>query len=107
FLARARGARVWDVDGNEYVDYIMGLGPVILGHADPVVNEAARIQMDNGLSFSLPNPIEVEVAELLHSVVPCAEMVRFGKNGSDVTSAAVRVARAFTRREKIACCGYH
>ena len=85
----------------------MGLGPVILGHADPVVNEAATRQMSQGMGFSLPAPIEVELAELLCEIIPCAEMVRFGKNGSDVTSAAVRVARAFTYRDKVARCGYH
>jgi len=107
YLTKAHGARVWDVDGNEYIDYIMGLGPVILGHADPVVNEAAWRQMQDGLSFSLPHIIEVEVSELLCELIPCAEMVRFGKNGSDATSAAVRLARAYTKRDKVACCGYH
>jgi glutamate-1-semialdehyde aminotransferase len=107
FLARAEGAYVWDVDGNRYTDYILGLGPVILGHADPVVNEAARRQLADGIAFSLPHPIEVEVAEALCEHIPCAEMVRFGKNGSDVTAAAVRVSRAFTGRDKVIRCGYH
>lgn len=107
FLSKAKGCYVWDVDGNRYCDYIMGLGPVILGHADPVVNEAVRAQLEDGVSFSLPHPIEVEVAQLLCELIPCAEMVRFGKNGSDVTAAAVRVSRAFTGRDKVACCGYH
>ena len=107
FLSRAHGAHVWDVDGNRYIDYIMGLGPVILGHGDPAVNDAVRAQLDSGVSFSLPHPIEVEVAETLAAIIPCAEMTRFGKNGSDVTSAAVRVARAYTRRDKVARCGYH
>src|SRR4051812_39305271 len=89
FLVRGGGAYVWDVDGNRYTDMIMGLGPVILGHADAAVNEAAFRQMQQGMSFSLPAPAEVELAELLHEVIPCAEMVRFGKNGSDVTAAAV------------------
>ena len=107
FLVRARGAYAWDVDGSCYLDYIMGLGTVILGHADPEVLEAVRAQVEEGISFSLPHPIEVEVAEQLVRLIPCAEMVRFAKNGSDVTSAAVRLARAFTGREKIACGGYH
>ncbi|MCS6817737.1 MAG: aminotransferase class III-fold pyridoxal phosphate-dependent enzyme [Blastocatellia bacterium] len=107
FLARAQGAFVWDVDGYRYLDYIMGLGAVILGHGDADVLEAARTQMEAGISFSLPHPVEVEVAERLVRLIPCAEMVRFAKNGSDVTTAAVRLARAFTRREKILCCGYH
>ncbi|MEW5979956.1 MAG: aminotransferase class III-fold pyridoxal phosphate-dependent enzyme [Acidobacteriota bacterium] len=107
FVSKAQGACFWDVDGNRYLDYIMGLGPVILGHADPMVNEAVRRQMELGMSFSLPHPIEVEVAELLNQIIPCAERVRFGKNGSDATAGAVRVARAWTKRDKVACCGYH
>jgi glutamate-1-semialdehyde aminotransferase len=107
FLARAEGAYAWDVDGNRYIDYILGLGPVILGHADPTVNEAARRQLADGMAFSLPHPIEVRVAEALGERIPCAEMVRFGKNGSDVTAAAVRVSRAFTGRDKVIRCGYH
>ena len=107
FLARAEGPYVWDVDGNRYIDYILGLGPIILGHADPAVNEAARRQLADGMAFSLPHPIEVKVAEALCERIPCAEMVRFGKNGSDVTAAAVRVSRAFTGRDKVIRCGYH
>ena len=107
FLARGKGCRVWDVDGNEYIDYIQGLLPNILGYAHPEVNAAAARQAAQGHSFSLPHPIEVELAERLTRLIPCAEMVRFGKNGSDATSGAVRAARGFTRRERIACCGYH
>lgn len=107
FVARAEGPYVWDVDGQRYLDYILGLGPVILGHCCPAVDEAVRAQMARGMSYSLPHSIEVELAEELCELIPCAEMVRYGKNGSDVTSAAVRVARAFTKREKVACCGYH
>jgi glutamate-1-semialdehyde 2,1-aminomutase/spore coat polysaccharide biosynthesis protein SpsF len=107
FLQRGRGARVWDVDGNEYIDYIQGLLPNILGYAHEEVNAAAVDQLARGHSFSLPHPLEVELAERLTRIIPCAEMVRFGKNGSDATSGAVRLARAFTGRERIACCGYH
>ncbi len=107
FLQKGQGSRVWDVDGNEYIDYPMGLGPIILGHNYPAVTEAVIKQMREGTAFSLPHPLEVEVAELLTEIIPCAEMVRFGKNGSDVTSGAVRVARAYTGREMIACSGYH
>lgn len=107
FLVRGAGARVWDVDGNEYIDYILGLGPVILGHADATVNEAVRKQLELGVSFSLPHTLEVELAELLCSIIPCAEMVRFGKNGSDVTAGAIRVARAYTKRDVVVRCGYH
>jgi len=107
FLRSGKGCRVIDVDGNEYVDYPMALGPIVLGHNYPRVSEAVRRQMDEGTTFSLPHPLEVQVAETLVEIVPCAEMVRFAKNGSDATSGAVRLARAFTGREIIACCGYH
>ena len=107
FLARGEGSHVWDVDGNEYIDYPMALGPVILGHNYPPVTEAAVRQVREGVSFSLAHPLEVEVAEILVDTIPCAERVRYGKNGSDVTSGAVRVARAYTGRDIIACCGYH
>jgi glutamate-1-semialdehyde 2,1-aminomutase/spore coat polysaccharide biosynthesis protein SpsF len=107
FLERGKGARVWDVDGNEYIDYIQGLLPNILGYAHEEVNAAAAAQLAQGHSFSLPHPLEVELAERLARLIPCAQMVRFGKNGSDATAASVRVARAFTGRERVACCGYH
>ena len=82
---------MWDVDGNEYIDYAMALGPIILGHNYPTVTDAVTRQMQDGTIFSLPHPLEVEVAELLIEIIPCAEMVRFGKNGSDATSGSVRV----------------
>jgi len=107
FLTRGRDAHVWDVDGNEYIDYMMALGPVVLGYADPRVNEAVVAQLQNGMQFSLPHPIEVELAEELCALIPCAEMVRFGKNGSDATAGAIRVARAFTGRDLVAVAGYH
>ena len=107
FLAKGKGCRVWDVDGNEYIDYIQGLLPNILGYANDEVNEAVAEQLRQGHSFSLPHPLEVELAERLVRIIPCAEKVRFGKNGSDATSGAVRAARAFTGRDRIACCGYH
>ena len=107
FLARAQASRVWDVDGNDYIDYINGLLPVVLGHNYPAVTEAVIAQLQNGVAFSLPHPIEVELARALTEIIPCAEMVRFGKNGSDATSGAVRAARAITNRDVIACCGYH
>jgi len=107
FLAKGKGCRVWDVDGNEYIDYIQGLLPNILGYAHEGVNAAVAEQLAQGHSFSLPHPLEVELAERLTRLIPCAEKVRFGKNGSDATSGAVRAARAITGRERIACCGYH
>jgi glutamate-1-semialdehyde 2,1-aminomutase/spore coat polysaccharide biosynthesis protein SpsF len=107
FLERGRGSHVWDVDGNEYVDYVMALGPIVLGYDDPDVIAAVQRQLADGVTFSLAHPLEVEVAETLAKIVPCAEMVRFGKNGSDATSGAVRAARAYTGRDVVACCGYH
>lgn len=107
FLQKAKGSHVWDVDGNEYIDYVNGLGPTILGNDDPAVIKAVVAQAHEGVTFSLPHPLEVELAEMLCEIIPCAEMVRYGKNGSDATAGAVRVARAFTKREKVACCGYH
>ena len=107
FLERGKGCRVWDVDGNEYIDYVQGLLPNILGYANEEVNAAVTAQLSEGHSFSLPHPLEVKLAERLTQMIPCAEMVRFGKNGSDATSGAVRAARAFTKRDRIACCGYH
>jgi glutamate-1-semialdehyde-2,1-aminomutase len=107
YLERGKGCHVWDVDGNEYIDYVMALGPVILGYAYPRINEAITKQLKKGVSFSMMHPLEVELAELLTEIIPCAEMVRFSKNGADATTAAVRVSRAYTGREKIAQCGYH
>ena len=107
YLERGDGAWVWDADGNKYLDYLMALGPIILGYNNSRVNNAAKNQIDKGTVFSQMHPLEVEVAELLCDIVPCAEMVRFAKNGSDVTTAAVRAARAYTGRERIVVCGYH
>lgn len=107
FLDRGAGGRVWDIDGNEYVDLICGLLPVLLGYCDPEVDGAIKSQLAKGISFSLPTRLEMELAERLVDIVPCAEGVRFGKGGSDATGAAIRIARAATGRERIATCGYH
>lgn len=100
-LDRGMGARVWDTQGREYIDYVGGLLPVVLGYCDPDVDAAIKVQLEKGISFSFPTKLELELAELLRSIIPCADMVRFGKNGSDVTTAAVRLARYHTRRDKI------
>jgi len=107
FLDHGAGAHVWDVDDNEYIDLIQGLLPNILGYAHPDVDRAAYEQASKGHSFSLAHPLEVELAERLTRIIPCAEMVKYGKNGSDATAGAVRAARAFTKRERVAVCGYH
>ncbi|MEC4685023.1 MAG: aminotransferase class III-fold pyridoxal phosphate-dependent enzyme [Nitrospirota bacterium] len=107
YLVSGKGSHVLDVDGNEFVDFDMAIGPVSLGYCYDPVDDAIRRQLDEGITFSLMHPLEVEVAELIQSVIPNAESVRFSKTGADVTSAAVRLARAFTGRNKILCCGYH
>src|SRR3990167_1639871 len=107
FLEKGRGAYVWDIDGNKYLDFVMALGPIILGYDWPQVTKAVIKQVHDGTVFTLPHPKEVELAELIVESVPSVEMVRFGKNGADATSAAVRVARAYTRRDHFAYCGYH
>ena len=105
FIARGAGCHVWDLDGNEFIEYGMGLRAVSLGHAYSPVVEAAHQQMLLGTNFTRPSPIEIECAEMLVRLIPSAEMVKFAKNGSDVTTAAVKLARAFTGRDMVAVCG--
>ncbi|GLX77633.1 glutamate-1-semialdehyde 2,1-aminomutase [Thalassotalea insulae] len=107
FIERANGCHAWDVDGNLYIDFVSGLLSVSLGFCDPDIDAAVIKQIKSGVTFSLPHKLEMELAELIVELVPCAEMVRFGKNGSDATSAAIRLARAYTGREHVAVCGYH
>lgn len=107
YLTRGEGAWVWDADGNKYLDYLMALGPIILGYGNPRVDAAVARQLKDGSVFSQMHPLEVEVSEMLVDLIPCAEMVRFAKNGSDATTAAVRAARGYTGRDRVACCGYH
>jgi glutamate-1-semialdehyde aminotransferase len=105
YLSRGRGSHVFDVDKNEYIDYVMALGPIILGYNYPTVNTAIKNQLKKGISFSIPHPLEVELSEEIKSIIPSAEMVRFSKTGSDAGTAAVRAARALTKRNNIAYCG--
>src|SRR5947207_5157919 len=107
FLVRGEGGRVWDVDGNEYIDLRCGLGPISLGHRFPAVEAAIREQLEQGLIFSYASPLEVEVARRLVEIIPCAESVRFLKTGGEAMAAAIRLARAFTGRELVLKCGYH
>jgi glutamate-1-semialdehyde 2,1-aminomutase len=107
FAQRGKGCRLWDVDGNEYVDFVNALASVTLGYGDPDVDKAVRAQLEDGVIFTLSHPLETEVAEAIIEMVPSAEQVRFGKNGSDATSGAIRAARAFTGRDRVAVCGYH
>lgn len=106
-LVRGEGSRVWDADGNEYVDCVMALGPVVLGHNYPAVTDAVAAQISDGTMFTMEHPLQVEVARQFTEVVPCAEMVRFAKNGNDVTALAAKVARASTGRDVVATQGYH
>jgi glutamate-1-semialdehyde 2,1-aminomutase len=104
FIVRGKGCHVWDVDGNEFVEYGMGLRSVCLGHAFPSVIEAAQRQMLLGSNFSRPTKLELDLAEAVLELIEGAEMVKFAKNGSDVTTAAVKLARAYTRRDLVAIC---
>ncbi len=101
FVARAEGAKIWDVDGKEYVDYVGSWGPAILGHAPKVVVDAVREAATRGLSFGIPNPLEVEMAELICGWMPSIEKVRMVNSGTEATMSCIRLARAFTRRDKI------
>jgi glutamate-1-semialdehyde 2,1-aminomutase len=107
FIQRGLGAKVWDVDGNVYTDFVNGLLSVSLGYGDPDVTAAVENQLKDGITFSLPHPLELEVAQMITERVPCAEMVRFAKNGTDATSGAIRLARAISGRDHILTCGYH
>lgn len=107
YSTRADGCKIWDVDGNEYIDLIAGLAAVNIGYGDKEIGDAVIAQVPNGVTISLAHPIEEEVAQLIVDLVPSAEMVRFGKNGSDATSAAIRVARGYTGRDHVIVCGYH
>ena len=107
FIKKAKGCHVWDLDGNKYIDLVSALASVTLGYGDSRVNTAVRKQLKRGVSFSLPGTLEAEVAEMICHLVPSAEMVRFGKNATDVTTAAVRLARAYTGKDRVIVCGYH
>lgn len=107
YLQRGKGSHVWDVDGNEYIDYNAAIGPLSLGYCYPAVDEAIKKQLEDGITFSLIHPLEVVVSEMLQEIIPNAEAVKIAKTGADVCSAAIRVSRAFTGRDKIFCCGYH
>ena len=104
---KGKGNKIYDVDNNKFLDFVMGAQPLILGYSDPDVNKAVINQLKLGSTFSLANKLEIEVAQLLNRLVPSSEQVRFGKNGADANTAAVKIARAYTKREHIAFCGYH
>src|SRR6185369_7293637 len=101
FVNRASGSKVWDVDGNEYVDYVGTWGPAILGHAYPKIIKAVQTAAENGTSFGIPNPAEVTMGRLICSLVPSVQKVRMCNSGTEATMSAIRLARGFTKRDKI------
>lgn len=107
YVDYGKGCYLYDVDGNEFVDFICALGPVTVGYSNDQVNKAVEEQLHKGASFSLQHPVEAYLAEKLVSIIPCAEMVRFVKNGGDATTAAIRLARAYTGKDIVLMCGYH
>ena len=107
YAEHAMGARFTNIDGNEYVDWMSGIGAIILDYADPVVNQAVIDQLQQGSLYSINHPLEVELAERLIDLVPCAEMVRYAKGGGEACLIAVRIARGATGRDRVLFCGYH
>jgi glutamate-1-semialdehyde 2,1-aminomutase len=107
YATKGKGAYIWDLDGNKYIDLVNSLAAITLGYGDKKLDSAVRKQLNSGVILSLPSVLEAEVAEMIVELVPSAEMVRFSKNGSDATAAAIRLARAYTGRDHIIMCGYH
>lgn len=106
FYSRADGSQVFDLNGKPYTDYVLALGPIILGYNHPVVTERVKRQLDIGILTSLQSPLEIELSEKLVEIIPCAEMVRLFKTGADAVTAGVRLARAVTGRSHVLSCGY-
>ena len=107
YAQQASGARFTDVDGHEYIDWGSGIGSIILGYADPVVEQAVQAQLSHGVVYSINHELELELAEYLVKTIPCAEMVRYAKGGGEACAIAVRIARGATGRDKILFSGYH
>jgi len=101
FVSRARGSRIWDVDGNELIDYVLTWGPAILGHAHPKIISAVKAAAEHGTSFGIPNPLEVKMAKLICGLVPSVKKIRMTSSGTEACMSAIRLARGFTRRDKI------
>jgi len=101
FFEHGKGSRIWDADGNEYIDYLLGGGPLILGHCYPPIIDAIRTQLEKGIVFGAQCELDIRVAEKIHELVPCADLVRMASTGSEVVHAALRLARAKTGRPKI------
>ena len=107
FIEKGDGCYLFDVDGNKFIDFVCALGPITIGYNNKEINDAIKKQLEKGISFSLQAEVEVELAEKIIEIIPCAEMVRFVKNGGDATTAAIRLSRAFTGRDMVALSGYH
>ncbi|NQV28430.1 MAG: aminotransferase class III-fold pyridoxal phosphate-dependent enzyme, partial [Rhodopirellula sp.] len=107
YATSAKGAYFTDLDGNTYIDWVSGIGAIILGYCDPVVDAAVKQQIDHGTIYSINHELEVELAEELVATIPCAEMVRYAKGGGDACAIAIRIARGATGRDKVLFCGYH
>jgi glutamate-1-semialdehyde-2,1-aminomutase len=107
YFVKGEGVYAWDLEGHKYIDYTMALGPCFVGYNHPKVKEAIKAQLEIGTIFSLAHPLEVQAAEALVEIIPCAEMVRFLKSGSEATQAAVRIARAYTGRHLVIRGHYH
>lgn len=107
FAVRGKGARIWDVDGHEYIDWVSGIGAIVLGYCDEVIDDAVREQLASGTVYSINHELEIELAEELVRTIPSAEMVRYAKCGGEACAIAVRIARGATGRDKILFCGYH
>lgn len=108
YYSKAKGCEVWDLDGNKFIDMsIMGVGSSLLGYSDPDVNKAVKKAIDNGVVSTLNAPEDVELAEMLCTIHPWAKMVRYARSGGEAMAIAIRIARAFSRKDKIAFCGYH
>lgn len=107
FIERGEGCYLYDVDGNKFIDFVCALGPITIGYNVEEINDAVKNQLEKGIAFSLQAETEVELAEKIIEIIPCAEMVRFVKNGGDATTAAIRLARAYTNRDLVALSGYH
>lgn len=107
YAHEARGARFWDVDGHAYIDWMSGIGAILLGYADPVVDDAVRAQIAHGTIYAINHELEIELSEALCAAIPCAEMVRYAKTGGEACAMAVRIARGATGRDRVLFCGYH
>lgn len=107
FIERGEGSRIYDVDGNEYIDWLLSYGPIILGHCYPKISQAVIAEIEKGFLFNLSQPLQVKLAQKLIEIIPCAEKVIFLTTGSGATSAAIRIARIYTGREKVIRWGYH